>query len=228
MSLFCISLGISGGITLLLYAYLFWSHVDTNPTRKKYRCEMAAFLVFCGLILIIFTLLNTFSTYQTIFSSISTGGIKLVLIFLGLVMSITTAGVITISRNVLVDIRNERQSILEKFKKFDPLPLHLQLELMRLNLAYQNKEELKALVLSKNEDIISFRTQLDRFYSLPNNNLDLLTYLNTYYNRERHRKLLKEELDYLDMLKEHNRKFPSEAPQESKEIIKLITNILRK
>lgn len=152
-------------------------------------------------------------------------------------MTITTVGVITLSRNALTDIRDERKAITEELQSMqntlNPLPYQLQLDLKRQDILYQITEELNALDQSTQSDEliekISFKVFLKTMYSNAEADvLEVLCYLNAFYDRKKHGRLMEIEIDYIQQIIEYYKQYPSDDVEYNQEVINLGSSILKK
>ena len=168
-------------------------------------------------------------------------GAVLLLGLIAVVMTLVTAGVVTIARHTIEDIRKLRGRIIEKFeeikeekqrvldsmKQLPKQEAELDINLIRLELLSRSQKELEALRLDGQEgtEQYRFRQTLRDHYEKRDNILGYINDLSNRYNRDKHGRLLALEYEYLKGIRELHENYPTDAPKESREIIRMIDSI---
>jgi len=236
------------GTTCLVWAYLLLPRLDRKKNHTRFisakdskglwiKFACATLLLLAGILLLSYLghseLTHHKSSLSLFFHSGSNGDSALVLGVLAVVMTLVTAGVVTISRHSLDDIRREKEGLQDSYEEVKKLELWHRVTTLRLELLYENQQELDLYSLSgedlpEEEEVIKlFRESLQAHYAKWNKIPVYVRDLHGRYSPNMHGKLLTIEYDYLQEIQRYYQIFPEKQPQDQ-DIPSQIDDILRR
>ncbi len=227
------AVGGSLGIALLLAAYLYWRNRDSADGKPLRAIFLVSVPTTLGLFSCLWTLHSALSTHKAALADVLGSGqgssntaTGLALGLLGLVMTLVTIGVVSISRSAIEDMRKEREAMKSHYSAIKSEASNLDLTQYRMQLIYENGEELKTLM--DDDGTRNFREPLQVYYAGRGRNMlsGYLEYLKRFYNRETHGPLMGLEKKYLLATKLHYRTFPESDPNG--EIVDLVDAVIEK
>ncbi|HHL35505.1 MAG TPA: hypothetical protein ENJ30_14195 [Desulfobulbaceae bacterium] len=197
------------------------------------------FFLFAGIFMLVLICHSELSHHKQWLANLADHGnnnaSSLLLGLLAVVMTLVTAGVITIARHAIDDIRREKKGLQDNYDEVKKLELWHKIMMFRLELLYENQQELDKYnimfeTLSPKEDWKRlFRESLQAFYAKRDHE-NIQKYIEDLYKRynpEEHGKLLSLEIDYLNFIKKYYQEYPEETDKHP-DIVSRIDEILKR
>ena len=248
-------------ITLFFKAYHLWT-IRRKESDRQVNEKILFWCKFLGavvgtVVLGSWAIHNELHYHRTfIVDNILTGdsgesdGVTLLLALIAGIMTLVTAGVVTIARHAIEDIRREKEALSKRYEQLKETDRSLKgglkknlkeqsIQLCCLQVLDQTRQELAAMHSSGEEGSLryQFRSALEACYSkwdsIPFDRQErkklplFLKFLDDAYNRKVHGRLLDSEYNLLQKLKKYYTKYELDE-RKRKKLVSMIDDILRR